>query len=79
MEEMESHLGHSSGGPGATATDAGEKDTERAVVVVFEDFQVALGKVAPVVSKTQRRRYEALRETFASGGIGGRGRKERVV
>ncbi|KAN0113732.1 P-loop containing nucleoside triphosphate hydrolase protein [Russula decolorans] len=35
--------------------------------VQFEDFQAALGKVAPSVSKTQRQRYEALRETFASG------------
>ena len=74
---MESHPGHLSGGPGAAAVDAGErKDTEAAAVVLFEDFQVALGKVAPSVSKTQRRRYEALRETFASGG---RERKERVV
>ena len=63
------------------AADAGagekRKDAEGAVVL-FEDFQAALGKVAPSVSKTQRRRYEALRETFASG-IGGRERKERVV
>lgn len=63
----------------AVDADAGEKtkDAEGAVVL-FEDFQAALGKVAPSVSKTQRRRYEALRETFASG-IGGRERKERVV
>ncbi|KAI0280718.1 AAA-domain-containing protein [Russula aff. rugulosa BPL654] len=73
-----------SGGAGAAAVDAdagagtGErKDMER-TVVLFEDFQAALGKVAPSVSKTQRRRYEALRETFASG-IGGREGKERVV
>lgn len=64
------------------AVDAGageRKDAEGAAVVLFEDFQAALGKVAPSVSKTQRRRYEALRETFASGGIGGREGKERVV
>ena len=53
MEEMESHLGHSSGGPGAAAVDAGErKDAEGAAVVLFEDFQAALGKVSPSVSKT---------------------------
>ena len=80
LEEMESHPGDSSGGAGAAVADAGERgDAEGAAMVLFEDFQVALGKVAPSVSKTQRRRYEALRETFASGGIGGRERKERVV
>jgi hypothetical protein len=47
--------------------------------VQFEDFQAALGKVAPSVSKTQRQRYEALRETFASGGIGGREEGARGV
>jgi len=88
LEEMDSRLGPScGGGAGAAAAavdadaDAGErkdKDAERAAVVLFEDFQAALGKVAPSVSKTQRRRYEALRETFASG-IGGREGKERVV
>ena len=92
LGEMESRPGpSSSAGAGAGAgaapapvdtddTGAGErKDAEGAAVVLFEDFQAALGKVAPSVSKTQRRRYEALRETFASGGIGGRERKERVV
>jgi ribosome biogenesis ATPase len=56
------------------------KDAEGATgaVVLFEDFQVALGKVSPSVSETQRRQYKALRETFASG-IGGREGKERVV
>jgi len=81
LEEMESRPGHSSGGgPAAAAVGAGErKDAEGAAVVLLEDFQAAFGKVAPSVSKTQRRRYEALRETFASGGIGGREGKERVV
>jgi ribosome biogenesis ATPase len=86
LEEMDSRpgLGPSSGdGVGAAAVDAdagaGErKDAEGAAVVLFEDFQAALGKVAPSVSKSQRRRYEALRETFASG-IGGRERKEQSV
>jgi hypothetical protein len=70
-----------SGGAGdaAAAVDAGERKDAVGTVVLFEDFQAALGKVAPSVSKTQRRRYEALRETFASGGIGGREGKERVV
>lgn len=89
LEEMDSRpCPGPSGGAGAAAAavdadaDASErKDAVGAVgaVVLFEDFQAALGKVAPSVSKTQRRRYEALRETFASGGIGGRGGKERVV
>jgi ribosome biogenesis ATPase len=84
LEEMDSGPGPSSGGGvGAAAVDAdagaGErKDAEGAAVVLFEDFQAALGKVAPSVSKSQRRRYEALRETFASG-IGGRERKEQSV
>ena len=63
--------------PGADPGERERKDVE-GTVVLFEDFQAALGKVAPSVSKAQRRRYEALRETFASG-IGGRERKERVV
>jgi ribosome biogenesis ATPase len=81
LEEMDLHPGSgpSSGGGASAATEADErKDAEGAAVVLFEDFQAALGKVAPSVSKTQRRRYEALRETFASG-IGGREGKERVV
>jgi len=50
------------------------------VVVLVEDFEAALEKVAPSVSKAQRRRYEALRETFGSG-IGKKGKdgKERVT
>ena len=64
-------------GAGAGAG-AGERKDAEGTVVLFEDFQAALGKVAPSVSKTQRRRYEALRETFASG-IGGREGKERVL
>jgi ribosome biogenesis ATPase len=50
------------------------------VVVLIEDFEAALEKVAPSVSKAQRRRYEALRETFGSG-IGKKGKdgKERVT
>ena len=81
LEEMDLRPGSSSGGAGGAAADAGErKDAEgERTLVLFEDFQAALEKVAPSVSKTQRRRYEALRETFASGGIGGRERKERVV
>ncbi|KAI0246800.1 hypothetical protein BJV78DRAFT_1251421, partial [Lactifluus subvellereus] len=52
------------------------------VVVLVEDFQAALEKVAPSVSTGQRRRYEALRGTFASGvsvSVRGRAEKERVV
>jgi len=50
------------------------------VVVPVEDFQAALKKVAPSVSTVQRRRCEALSETFASGvGVRGRAKKERVV
>ncbi len=82
LEEMDSHPRPDlSGGVGAAAdgADSGEREKgPEGTVVLFEDFQAALGKVAPSVSKTQRRRYEALRETFASG-IGGRERKERVV
>ena len=84
LEKMDSRPG-SSGGVGTAAVadagaDVGQKKDVEGVVVLFEDFEAALGKVAPSVSKTQRRRYEALRETFASG-IGGRPRegKERVV
>jgi ribosome biogenesis ATPase len=77
LEVIDSRRSPSSGA--AVDADAGErKDAEGTAVVLFEDFQAALGKVAPSVSKSQRRRYEALRETFASG-IGGRERKERVV
>ena len=50
------------------------------VVVAVEDFQAALEKVAPSVSKSQRRRYEGLRETFGSGvGAGKRVEREHVV
>ncbi|KAH9969186.1 P-loop containing nucleoside triphosphate hydrolase protein [Lactifluus volemus] len=49
-------------------------------VVAVEDFQAALEKVAPSVSKSQRRRYENLRETFGSGvGVGKRAEREHVV
>jgi ribosome biogenesis ATPase len=54
--------------------DEGPASPERSaegVVVLVEDFQGALDKVAPSVSKAQRRRYEVLRETLASG-VGGR-------
>jgi hypothetical protein len=50
------------------------------VVVLVEDFEATLEKVAPSVSKAQRRRYEALRDTFGSGiGKKGKDRKERVT
>jgi ribosome biogenesis ATPase len=50
------------------------------VVVAVEDFQAALEKLAPSVSKSQRRRYENLRETFGSGvGVGKRAEREHVV
>lgn len=78
LEDMEyERLGRSGGGAG---DDTGERSDAEGVVVLFEDFQAALEKVAPSVSKAQRRRYEALRETFASG-IGRKGGKdkERVV
>ena len=74
MEEMESHLGHSSGGPGAVAVDAGErKDAERAVVL-SEDFQTALGKVIPNVCKVgddgMKRCARHLRVVALGGGRG---------
>jgi ribosome biogenesis ATPase len=82
LEEMESLPGPDPSGASSAAVDAGvgagERKDAEGTVVLFEDFQAALGKVAPSVSKTQRRRYEALRESFASG-IGGRVGKERVV
>jgi ribosome biogenesis ATPase len=63
LEEVDSRPGlgpFSGGGAGAAAVgadaDAGErKDAGGAAVVLFEDFQAALGKVAPSVSKSQRR------------------------
>ena len=58
---------------------AGPESGAEGVVVLVEDFQAALDKVAPSVSKAQRRRYEALRETFASGVGGRRDGKERTV
>jgi ribosome biogenesis ATPase len=75
LEDMD---GHSDGAVVASGDDSGERKDVEGVVVLFEDFQAALQKVAPSVSKAQRRRYEALRETFASG-IGRRETKERVV
>ncbi|KAH9012691.1 P-loop containing nucleoside triphosphate hydrolase protein [Lactarius pseudohatsudake] len=56
---------------------AGPESGPEGVVVLVEDFEAALDKVVPSVSKAQRRRYEALRETFASG-VGGR-KKEHIV
>ncbi|KAH9178379.1 P-loop containing nucleoside triphosphate hydrolase protein [Lactarius sanguifluus] len=59
---------------------AGPESGPEGVMVLVEDFRAALDKVVPSVSKVQRRRYEALRETFASGvGEGRRGRKEPLV
>ena len=78
LEEMEGRLGPSDGVVAAADDDVGEGEEVKGMVVLFEDFQAALGKVAPSVSKAQRRRYEALRETFASG-VGRRENKERVV
>ena len=61
------------GGPDAEKDGAG-------VVVLVGDFEAALEKVAPSVSTAQRRRYEALRDTFGSG-IGGKRKegKERAM
>lgn len=78
LEEMEGRLCPADGAVAAADDDAGEGKEVRGMVVLFEDFQAALQKVAPSVSKAQRRRYEALRETFASG-VGRRENKERVV
>lgn len=85
LEEMDSLPGLDPSGSASSAVvdagvraGAGERKDAEGTVVLFEDFQAALGKVAPSVSKTQRRRYEALRETFASG-IGGRNGKELVA
>ncbi|KAH8977693.1 P-loop containing nucleoside triphosphate hydrolase protein [Lactarius hatsudake] len=58
---------------------AGPESGTEGVVVLVEDFEAALDKVVPSVSKLQRRRYEALRETFASGVGGRRERKEHMV
>jgi len=74
LDKMDTRSGPSD----APAADAGERKDGEGVVVLFEDFQASLEKVAPSVSRTQRRRYEALRETFASG-VRGREGKERVV
>ena len=50
------------------------------VVVLVEDFEAAFQKVAPSVGNAQRRRYEALRETFGSGiGKTGKDEQERVT
>ncbi|KAI9464457.1 ribosome biogenesis ATPase RIX7 [Lactarius psammicola] len=57
---------------------AGPEMGPEGVVVLVEDFQAALDKVVPSVSKAQRRRYEALRETFASGVISGQ-HSDRLV
>jgi SpoVK/Ycf46/Vps4 family AAA+-type ATPase len=46
--------------------DAVKDDAVGGVVVLVEDFEAALEMVAPSVSKAQRRRYEALCETFGS-------------
>ncbi|KAI0261172.1 P-loop containing nucleoside triphosphate hydrolase protein [Gloeopeniophorella convolvens] len=62
-------------------TDGPEKDAT-GVEVLVEDFEAALGKVGPSVSKAQRKRYEALRETMAGAVVGvdgGKGSKERVM
>jgi ribosome biogenesis ATPase len=74
LDKMDARSGPSD----APTADAGKWKDGEGVVVLFEDFQASLEKVAPSVSRTQRRRYEALRETFASG-VGGREGKERVV
>ncbi|KAH9178373.1 ribosome biogenesis ATPase RIX7 [Lactarius sanguifluus] len=43
---------------------AGPESGPEGVVVLVEDFEAALDKVVPSVSRAQRRRYEALRETL---------------
>ncbi|KAF8274789.1 P-loop containing nucleoside triphosphate hydrolase protein [Lactarius quietus] len=53
---------------------AGLENGAEGVVVRVEDFQAALDKVAPSVSKAQRRRYEALRELSGAGLEGGKER-----
>jgi ribosome biogenesis ATPase len=75
LEEMDAS------GFGPHVGDGAEKDaTAGGVVVLVEDFEAALEKVAPSVSKAQRRRYEALRETFGNGvGVNNREGKERVA
>ncbi len=80
LEEMDriSSPSGETGAVGTAADDAGERKDAEGVVVLLEDFQAAFAKVAPSVSKTQRRRYQALRETFSSG-LGGKGEKERVA
>jgi len=75
LEEME---GPGGGMAVAEAAAAAKEKDAAGVMVLVEDFQAALEKVTPSVSKAQRRRYESLRETFTSG-FGGRERKERVV
>jgi ribosome biogenesis ATPase len=74
LEEMDQGPGRSAGGGSSSEMGSG------GVVVLVEDFQAALEKVGPSVGTAQRRRYEALRETFASGvGVKRRTEKERGV
>jgi ribosome biogenesis ATPase len=76
LEEMDE--GQSAAGVGLEVV-VGSSD-RGGVVVAVEDFQAALEKVAPSVSKSQRRRYEGLRETFGSGfGVGKKAEREHVV
>jgi ribosome biogenesis ATPase len=87
LEEMDEGRRSEGGpphGPNAEAGGDGKGGPGGVVMVLVEDFQAALEKVGPSVSKAQRRRYEALRETFAGGvgvGVGGKAAagKERVV
>jgi ribosome biogenesis ATPase len=74
LEDMDGRFGPS----GGADDEVGERRDAEGVVVLFEDFQAALEKMAPSVSKAQRRRYETLRETFASG-VGRKRDKEPVV
>lgn len=50
----------------------GEGDVDVDVRVGVEEFVKAMEKVPPSVSRTQRRKYEALREKFAGMPVGGR-------
>lgn len=59
----------------ARADDTGETQDDE-IVVCFHDFEMALEKVPPSVSLTQRKRYESLRSKFSglpvrNGGVEG--------
>jgi hypothetical protein len=63
----------------ATDDDASERKGSGGPTPFMEIFKLLLKKVAPSVGKPQRRRYEALRETFASGFCNSEDKKRLVT